>query len=194
MENKKAGFWFLVIGVLIAIILIIIILGIFAYLVFKTPAKVNGPPEDYKPLENPIRAVVFKNTDASGKINQEQALSEGIREFNVEYINYLLLALGVGSLHKSAVGYGNPVVEMNIDNEAWNSEISGGLITKQGSVEEEDLRITMSRSEAVKALMSDNIQSYMKTSVNNGDTRLEMVASKVELASKGYLDLYNNLK
>ena len=51
----------------------------------------------------------------------------------------------------------------------------------------------MSKEEAVKALLSSNIQEYLKDSVNNGNTQLEQISHKIELASKGYLKMYDTL-
>ena len=78
--------------------------------------------------------------------------------------------------------------------ETWSSEIKSGVPNaQQTSIENEDLRITISKEEAVKALLSDNIEQFMKDSFNNGETKIEMVVGKTELFSKGYLKMYKEL-
>ena len=71
--------------------------------------------------------------------------------------------------------------------------INGGLITIKALNENKDLRFVLSKEEAVKALLSQNIEQFMKDSVVSGRTRIEMIAVKPELLAKGYLDLYNAL-
>jgi hypothetical protein len=145
-------------------------------------------------LENPIKGIIFANTNEAGEVNKSAVVEQAILEFNAEYINYLIIALGANHLHKSYVGYGNPIIELNIDDETWTSEISGSsLITEQTSGEKEDLRISLSRGEAVEAILSPNIQTFMKTSVTNGNTKIEQVAGKIELGSKGYLAMYKEI-
>jgi hypothetical protein len=145
-------------------------------------------------LENPLKNIVFANTNAEGLVNKQAVIEQAIIEFNGEYINYLLVALGVNNLHSSYVGYGNPSVEFVLENEAWTSEvIDNGLQTSQTQTEEEDLRISISKQEAVEALLSPDIEAFMKSSVINGNTQIEMVSNKVELASKGYLSMYKEI-
>ncbi len=146
-------------------------------------------------IENPMKKIVEANMDASGKINEQAVIEQGVREFNINYINYILLALGVGDLRKSLIGYGNPVVELALDNEIWSSEIKDStLYTGLGGNDNKDLRVTMSKEEAVRALLSPDIRQFMKDSVANGNTQIEMIAGNVELGSKGYLDMYQKLK
>ncbi len=154
-------------------------------------------------LENPLKNIVLKYSNVSQEnpdsiqITPEQKnsiIEEAILDFNQEYINYILLALGVNYLHKSVL-MENPFIELVLDEEVWNSEIIEGIPnSKQGEIENEDLRITMSKRIAVEALLSSNMEEYFKNSVLNGDIQLEMVANEAELFSKGYLDMYNALK
>jgi len=146
-------------------------------------------------LENPLKNLVFANTDtATGQIDKEAVIEQAVIEFNADYINYLLVALGVGNLHKSLLGYGNPIVEFKMDQDYWNSEVdSGALRTQQGQASDPDLRISMSKTEAVEALLSSDMEAFMKQSVTNGNTQIEMIAGKVELGSKGYLSMYKDI-
>jgi len=190
-KHKKIG------KVLVVIIVIgIIIAGIFLYGFFS--GKLRGSTfnvvRNQVVLENPLKNIVFANTNANGEVDRDAVVMEGIANFDETYINYLLLSLGVGSLSKSKLGYGNPVLEMVVGNEAWNSEIvNKALATKKGAIDNEDLRISISKQEAVNALLASDIKQFMKDSVSNGNTQIEMVAGKAELLSKGYLDMYNKL-
>lgn len=151
-------------------------------------------PRNMITLENPLKDIVIRNTNAQGQVNIEAIIQEGITEFDQDYINYLLAALGVNSLHKSLVGYGNPVVEFSVEGETWSSEIdNGGLLTQKSPAQDPDLRILISRQEAVQALLSPNIEGFMKESVYNGNTQIELVSGKIELGSKGYLKMYTDL-
>jgi len=180
---KKVLFVFLIVAV------IILILGAMFFFGFFSKKAGNEIV-----IENPLKDIVFANTDpVTGEVNRQAVVEQGIIEFNEEYINYLLVALGVGNLYKSMVGYGNPIVEFIIDEEVWSSELGGGLNTVKAESSDEDLRIHISRKEAVEALLSPDIEGFMKQSVSNGNTRIEMVAGKVELASKGYLAMYKEL-
>jgi len=145
-------------------------------------------------LENPLKNIVFTNTNEQGEVDYNAVVEQGILEFNVDYINYLLVALGVNNLHKSMIGYGNPKVELVLDDEVWSSEVvRGGLNTKKSGIEEEDLRIVLSKKEAVEALLANNINEFMINSVYEGGTRIKMIAGKIELGSKGYLGMYKDL-
>jgi len=127
-------------------------------------------------------------------LDKQKVLEGGVEAFNVQYINSVLAGLGSNKLHKSYVGYGNPLIEFEIDSEIWNSEIEKGkLITKKGNIDNEDLRIVISREEVIAAILSDDIKVFMRDSVINERTKIEQVADKVELGSKGYLSFYNEI-
>ena len=144
-------------------------------------------------LEHPMKEIIFANTNGAGQVNKQTVIQQGISEFNEQYIIYLLVALGVNNLHKSYVGYGNAEIDLIIDKETWSAIISNGLSVSKQPSPDPDLIIRMSKQEVVKALLSSNIQEYLKDSVNNGNTQLEQVSNKFELASKGYLKMYTTL-
>ena len=114
-------------------------------------------------LENPMENIVYANTNSEGKVNQEEVIKEA-------------------------------VLELNLDGEIWSSEIiKGAPNTIKAGNDNKDLIIILSKEEAVRALLSQDIKQFLKDSVNNGDTKLEIVAGKVELASKGYLAMYKEI-
>lgn len=175
---------------IISIIVFLIILVLV--IIFFTGAFMQKSEKIEFVLENPLKNIVFANT-VEGRVDKNAVVEEGIKEFNEQYINYILAALGVGNLHKSII-YGNPLIEFSLDEEVWNSELEADrLKTGRGAIDKEDLRILVSKKEAVEALLSSNIREFMKNSVANGNTKIEMVAGKLELASKGYLAMYKEL-
>jgi hypothetical protein len=145
-------------------------------------------------LENPLSSIVFANTNVDGKVDKEAVVLEGIKKFNSNYINYMLIALGVGELHTSLLRYGAPRIEFYIDDESWYSELKdGALYTQKGTIDDEDLIIRISRRNAVEALLAKNIEDHMRKSVESGKIQLELIAGKPELLSKGYLSMYAEL-
>ena len=144
-------------------------------------------------LENPLKNIVFANTNVKGEVNKTAVINQGIIEFDEEFINYILVALGTKHLHKSLL-FENPLIEFDLSGEIWNSEIIEGMPnSKQGSIEDEDLKISISKEEAVESLLAPDIEQFLKDSVNNGNTKIEMVAGKTELFTKGYLTMYKEL-
>lgn len=175
---------FVIIG--IVVLILVILGGMFMFGFFS-----GGKTEII--LTNPLKNIVVENTNEAGEVDVAAVLAQGVLEFDENYINYILVALGVGNLHRSLL-YGNPFIEFNLDNEVWSSElVKGGLNTKKQIIDNGDLRITILREEAVTALLSQNIEQFMKDSVANGGTQIEMIAGKTELFSKGYLTMYKEL-
>ena len=175
---------FVIVG--IVVLILVILGGMFMFGFFS-----GGKTEII--LTNPLKNIVVENTNEAGEVDVAAVLVQGVLEFDENYINYILAALGVGNLHRSLL-YGNPFIEFNLGNEVWSSElVKGGLNTKKQIIDNEDLRITISKEEAVTALLSQNIEQFMKDSVANGGTQIEMIAGKTELFSKGYLTMYKEL-
>jgi hypothetical protein len=182
-KHKKAFRIFLVLFLILAVIAIIFIAGFMSK---------NSKNEII--LENPLKNIVFANTNVNGEVDYNAVINQGVLEFNQDYILYLLAALGIQNLHKSYIGYGNPLIELQIDTEIWNAEVTNNGISIQNQpANEEDLIISISKQEAVKAILSSNINEFMKESVYNGGTRLEKVAGNIELGSKGYLEMYTQI-
>ena len=172
---------------IIAVVVLIVIVAFAAGYLLRKPRMVEII------IENPLNAIVAANTNSVGAIDVPAVIEQGVIEFDEEYINYLLVALGTGYLHKSILG-GNPVIELVLGEGVWASEIIDGVpYSGKGEAEEEDLKISLSKEEAVRAILSSDIEQFMKDSVNNGNTQIEMIAGKTELFAKGYLSLYKAL-
>ena len=177
----------------IKIILIVLVLVIILVVVFSSGYLLNKPENIEIIIENPLTNLVLKYTDNSGVTNKEAVIEQAVIEFNEDYITYILVALGTSYLHSSFLKE-NPVLELVLDEETWSSEIIDGMpYPILGESDNEDLRITMSKEEAVEALLSKDIRQFMKDSVYNKNTKIEMIAGKTTLFSKGYLDMYKEL-
>ena len=176
------------IGIVLAVVIVIgLILGGMFMFGFFSGDKIEIV------LENPLKDIVFANTNAQGQIDKEAVIKQGVLEFDEDYINYILVALGVSYLHKSPL-FENPLIEFVLGDEVWSSEVIGGMPdSEKKEIDNEDLRISISKEEAVRALLSPDIEQFMKDSVADGRTGIEMIAGKVELFSKGYLEMYGEL-
>tara|TARA_Y100000034_G_scaffold130012_1_gene187514 strand:- start:415 stop:1023 length:609 start_codon:yes stop_codon:yes gene_type:complete len=174
--------------VLIIIIAIAAILTIAYFLGFFSREPVNQVT-----IEHPMKDIIFANTNEAGEVNGQAVIQQGIEQFDENYIIYLLVSLGTSHLHKSYTGYGTSKLELVIDQETWSAEIDNGPRVQKASIDDPDLRITMSKQTAVEALLSPNIQEQLKSATRNGQISIEQIAGKVELASKGYLAMYKEL-
>lgn len=181
----------------IKVILIILICFIFLFIGFVSGYFYNEMMEnscagsDENILGNPLNEIISSNT-YDGEVNGTAVVEQGIIDFNEDYLNYILVSFGINKLHKSFLGYGNPIIEINLDGEIWNCEIDrNSLKTNKESINNEDIQIIVSKQEAVEALSSPDISQFMKNSVASGNTKIEMIADKTELLSKGYFDMYD---
>lgn len=174
-------------------VLSIVFIVLFILIITFSAGVLIKKPKIEIHLENPIAGIVLRFTNEAGVANKTAIVEEGVMEFNEDYINYVFVALGTGYLHKSPF-FGNPSIEFDIGGDIWNSEIKEGKpYSKKGSIDSEDIRISISKEEAVEALLASNIEEFMKESVKNGGTKIELIAGKAELFSKGYLEMYKGL-
>jgi hypothetical protein len=179
------------------VIILLVVIGVLVFYLlnfYKQPSRVIDSHES-KPviITNPMNEIVSANIDKSGNIDLSKVVSEGEVKFNESFIAFIVNSMGVSKLHKSTIGYGNPRIEFSLDSEIWSMEVSGGLNIGKGEIEDPDLKIIMTKEEAVKSLLSNDIKEFMKDSVTSGRTEIEMIAGEVELFSKGYLDMYKEL-
>ncbi|MBR9705626.1 hypothetical protein GOV14_01190 [Candidatus Pacearchaeota archaeon] len=173
------------------IVLLVLIILIAAFLVGFF-LKEAGPTEIL--ILNPMSDLILENTDSSGTVNEARVVELGVINFNASYIDYILIALGSGHLRKSPLTFENPKIEVVLDGEVWGSVIKKGTPnTGKGEISDEDLQILLSKEEAVRIILSKEPGEYMKDSVSNGRTEIELVAGKVTLFAKGYLEMYTAL-
>ena len=170
----------------ILVFLMVAILAVLFFIKFKTKLTLEK-----QVLENPLKEIIQANTNADGKINKDKLIEQSIKNFNVDYINYILISSGVNELHKSLIGYGNPSIEIVINDEIWNAEINDDtLITKKSSADNEDLKIYISKEQIIDALLSEDPAKFLKDLFLEGSIKTELMVSKTEILSKGYLGMY----
>jgi hypothetical protein len=179
------------------IFLIVFVVLFLLIIVFAAGYLLKKPTYVEVFIENPLINIVEANTNIEGEVDVPAVIEQAVIEFDEDYINYLLAALGTGYLHKSLVG-GDPFLELVMndgsENEIWHAEVIEGMPNSAlGEIDNEDLRITISKEEAVKAILSEDIGQFMKDSYSQGNLGIEMVANKAELFAKGYLEMYKML-
>jgi hypothetical protein len=175
---------------------LVLILGIIIFAIYYTFIGMffdnSNSPQVI--LENPLKNIIFKHTDENNVVNLSAVISEGVMEFNIDYINYIILSLGTEVLHKSPLNLENPKIEIILDNDVWSSELIKGVPnTENKGIDDEDIRISLSKEEAVSIILSEDPRAFVSESVVFSRTIIEMIAGKAELYSKGYLDLYEKL-
>ncbi|MEK6871729.1 MAG: hypothetical protein AABX16_02395 [Nanoarchaeota archaeon] len=174
-----------------AIVAVIFLMIVMAYFFIIHPENNNQTII----LENPLNQIIQKNTNAQGSVNKNKIMQEGVEEFNEEYIEYILYALGAQELYTSVVGFGTPKIILNIEGEIYNTEIISGVVhLSQNSINDPDFTLTLSKKEIVAGLMAPDIKKFLVESFQLGSVKAEMLASKPELISKGYWKLYENTK
>jgi len=141
-------------------------------------------------LENPLKGFIPININNS--VNND-FIYENLPEFNKDFIDCLLIEFGVNGLHNSILGE-PPIIGLKIDDEFWASEIiNGAPNTEKQKVENPDILISISKKDLIGILLSENLNNSIEQSIKDNQIQFEMVATKFELFSKGYLEMYNRL-
>lgn len=167
---KVINILILILGI---ILVLVVVAGLFYYLMIAPPSK---PRVEVK---NPVQDLSFE---------------EAVLQFNEEYIDYLVFAIGGWKLHNPPLSSETPKIEVIVDDEVFISEIINGEIkTEKKQIEEEDIIIRTTKQEIVNSILSGDMKSYIKESVSEGKTTLELKASKTTLFVKGYLRLYKDI-
>jgi len=173
-----------------AILAIIFLIILFAYFFITAPEN----NQETTTIENPLKPIIQKNTNAQGLVNKNKIIQEGVAAFNSEYIEYILYALGAQELYTSPLGYGNPKLVIYIDGEIYSAEIVDQTVhISQNSITDPDFAMYISKEEIVNALLAQNMQQHLVDAYKSGDIRAEMLAGKAELVTKGYLNLYGEV-
>jgi len=159
------------------IFIMILILATITYLfLFNPGTKLNLP--------NPLTGHTIANT------NQQ---TEDIT-ITPAFITYLINELGAYKLHKNLLTGEPAIINFNIQEQKFHSEINNNIKTIETPHKNPDIIITTSKQEIINSLSSTNPQQYMRQSIQQGKTKITQVASQSELLAKGYLSLYNTLK
>ena len=171
-EKKKRKVWPFLIAI---IFLMLVIGGMFFYFATASPNKPRAGTE----IKNPIQG-----------LTNEQA----VLQFNEEYVDYLVFAIGGWKLHNPPLSDETPKIKVVVDEEIFVSEIINGEIkTEKKEIENEDIIIKTTKQEIVNSILSLDIKKYIQYSAQEGKTTLELKASYPTLFSKGYLNIYEDI-
>ena len=171
-ENKRSRKF---LWILITLIFIIIII-IAAYFLFVSKSK-NDEEKESIVLKNPVFG-----------LSDEQAASQ----FNESFVLFLLASIGAQNLHNPPLSSNTPKIEVYVDDIVFGAiVINGGLGIIKRSIKDPDIRIRTNKNEAIKMLRDRN---YISESFRTGNSKIELLAGKTTLFTKGYLDIYNKIK
>jgi len=174
--QKKGGFWKIFFIVMIILILITSIAAcIFLFKKIDNSQFYNDQINSGE-LTNPVT-----------NITDEKA----IEKFDESFVYYLLYSLKAYNLHNPPLSSDKPKIEIRVDSDPFNAIIeSGKIIVKKGSIENKDVLIKTTKSEAVKMLREG---SKVFESFSSESSTIEMVAGKATLFGKGYLQMYEEI-
>lgn len=136
----------------------------------------------------------YREYDKSGKlINPVLKLSteEAVKEFNEDFVYYLLYQIQFYNLRSNALTGDKPRVSIYADEDIYSAEIDKGkIIVNKNKIDNPDVIIHTTKVEGVLMLQDSK---YVVESFNSGKSKIELVADKASLFSKGYLKIYSKL-
>ena len=174
-ENKKRGKKSIVL--FIAIYFIILLIGVVIFFSFYSNYKKNTNTENRNIIVNPAEGL---------------SLGEAVKKFDDGFIYYLLVSIKAYNLHEASFSDDFPKIKIMLGDEIYYGKVQEGKIySGAGDIEDEDIVIYSSKEEIVK-IMQD--KEYAKESFREGRSKIELKSNKLELYTKGYLDMYDELK
>jgi hypothetical protein len=117
---------------------------------------------------------------------------------NYTRVDALLIALmlaefGAGKLHRNPIGFEKPIICIKIDNREYIGVISKNIEVKEEICSGQDINIISSEQEILSIINGDSANA-VKDSVSSGKTKISLVAGKVELLAKGYMEIYDGFR
>lgn len=163
------------------LIIALIALNSYTFFVFSQ----NTPDEQNIPISGNAVAKT-----ASPPKNQQ----EGPLEITPEMITELLSLIGANQLHKAAF-FGDPVINIKLPSQVFNSKIREGVITTTpGQGNKADIEFVLEESEIEAIFAASDKKSVMEASLASGKTQVNVIAGNAELLAKGYWGLHESLK
>lgn len=149
-------------------------------------------------IVNPVSEILERIEQSSLNLTKEevkkQVVEEAILKFDKSYIDYALYAMSASKLHNLPFTNNYPRIKVFLDPEIYSSKVlSGQISTINEDLENPDIIIFSSKEELIKAMLSEDMAFFMSNSVKEGRTNIEMVASSVILAGKGYIQMYEEI-
>lgn len=173
-------------------------------------------PEERKiNIANPLSQISFKEKSLEEQNNEIQSSSTPTKysnpnnrqgsqesiainyediEITPDFIKFLLSEIGADSLHKNLLGKEPSIMNFYIEEKTFYSQIDKTIEVFEGKSETPDLEFYLDKKDLINAVSSGNPEATFKQSLTSGNSWMEIIAGEPELFSKGYLELYNNLK
>jgi len=168
----------LVLVLLIVVVLILAVVGVILYVVF------GGADYDTAYSFQVSRGQLVN--PAAGLTDEE-----AIAQFDESFVSYVLVEIKAYNLHEPIFSSDTPEIEITVGEDIYNAEIiDGKIFVSEGLSDDEDIIISTTAEEGVKMLRD---AGYIDDSFRDGLSGIEMTAGKVELFSKGYLEIYSEL-
>lgn len=118
-------------------------------------------------------------------------ISQAAASFNESFVSYILYSIGANQLHNPPLSSDTPKISFYIGEDVYNAEIiKGNVLVKKGQIDNADIIIRTSKLEGAKMMQG---KSYVIQSFADGNSKIEMVAGKATLFTKGYLGMYQSL-
>lgn len=175
VEKKRGRHRWLLISVWAVLVLILIVSGLIFYLFYfnGSSSSLGGSG---KKLVNPAYGL---------------SLEEAVKKFDESFVSYLLVNIGAFKLHNPPFSSNTPKIGFYVGGDIYGAEIvNGRIFVSKDEMDEKDIIIKTNKEEAIKMIMNSK---YVGDSFRGGKSSIELVAGKLELASKGYLGLYSDL-
>lgn len=174
---NKDGKWSWITWLSITVVVLVVIGLFFFYISF-----------------NPRNEKLYSNEDGSSIIANPisgKSIELALGDFNEDYIYYMLYKIEAYNLHNPPLSKDTPKIEIQLEDETYNAEITNGIIKiYHGKINNKDVIMHTTKKEIVLTLQNE---SYAETSFNEGRSRIELVEDKTTLFAKGYLNMYKKL-
>ena len=183
--------------IVIGIIFVVGVLYTFFFLGAVFGFKLPFSPEVKEEFiyVNPLVEILEGYEQQGIEINETAIINQAELEFDQDYINYVLFAMSAWKLHNPPFSSEKPIIRVVLDQEEtyFSEVIDGQILTYGGDTENPDIVITTTKRETIQAMLAEDMAGFMKESVAQGRTGIEMLASTIKLASKGYLQMYEDI-
>ncbi|MDO8508734.1 MAG: hypothetical protein Q7S27_03565 [Nanoarchaeota archaeon] len=174
-EEKKRGNRLIIFFIISLLIIALAGIGGIYYILFEYKDD-NSTENVGKVLVNPSKGL---------------SLDDAVKDFNEDYIYFLLFSIKAYNLYEAPFSDELPTIQIDVEDGSYYGEVNEGRIrVGEGTIENEDIVIYSSKEEIIK-IMQD--RDYVKDSFKNGLSKIELKTDKLELYSKGYLDIYDEL-
>lgn len=187
--------------VLVISFLLFFSLTFSAYNIFSVKSKdaINNPLTGYSVSRNNL---VISNTSTSNITESSEAENEGSSneiavediEIDENFISYILNEIDAWKLHKSPFTFEDPIINIEVDDKKFYSKLGGSIETYSGLSQNADLVFYVNEDDLIDSILSENPKDVFSDSVKSGRSNVKLLASEVELFSKGYTELYDSLK